>query len=38
LSEPWYCCAEPTRDQLVAIGGAVPAPAGEKVVAADGFV
>src|SRR5258708_991737 len=22
LSEPWYCCAEPTRDQLVAIGGA----------------
>src|SRR5258705_12238725 len=28
LSEPWYCCAEPTRDQLVAIGGgAAPAPA-----------
>jgi radical SAM superfamily enzyme YgiQ (UPF0313 family) len=22
LSEPWYCCAEPTRDQLVSIGGA----------------
>src|SRR5713101_5126808 len=21
LSEPWYCCAEPTRDQLVSIGG-----------------
>jgi hypothetical protein len=20
LSEPWYCCAEPTRDQLVSIG------------------
>src|SRR5262249_40030599 len=20
LSEPWYCCAEPTKDQLVAIG------------------
>src|SRR5260370_9387577 len=19
LSEPWYCCAEPTRDQLVSI-------------------
>ena len=38
LSEPWYCCAEPTRDQLVAIGGAAPAPAVEKVVAADGFV
>jgi radical SAM superfamily enzyme YgiQ (UPF0313 family) len=39
LSEPWYCCAEPTRDQLVAIGGAAArAPAVEKVVAADGFV
>jgi radical SAM superfamily enzyme YgiQ (UPF0313 family) len=40
LSEPWYCCAEPTRDQLVAIGGtgAASAPALEKVVAADGFV
>src|SRR5712671_3671479 len=39
LSEPWYCCAEPTKDQLVAIGGAAaPAPAVEKVVAADGFV
>jgi radical SAM superfamily enzyme YgiQ (UPF0313 family) len=38
LSEPWYCCAEPTRDQLVAIGGAAPAPAVERVVAADGFV
>src|SRR5258706_370920 len=24
LSEPWYCCAEPTRDQLVSIG--VPKP------------
>src|ERR1700730_7015517 len=21
LSEPWYCCEEPTRDQLVSIGG-----------------
>jgi len=38
LSEPWYCCAEPTRDQLVAIGGAAVARAPEKVVAADGFV
>jgi radical SAM superfamily enzyme YgiQ (UPF0313 family) len=38
LSEPWYCCAEPTRDQLVAIGGVAAAPAVEKVVAADGFV
>src|SRR5467141_958049 len=38
LSEPWYCCTEPTRDQLVAIGGAAVARAPEKVVAADGFV
>ena len=40
LSEPWYCCAEPTRDQLVAIGGAAaaPTPTPEKVLAADGFV
>jgi hypothetical protein len=38
LSEPWYCCAEPTRDQVVSIGGtaakAQPAPA----VMADDFV
>lgn len=33
LSEPWYCCAEPTKDQLVSLGvapakrAAVPAPA-----------
>jgi len=20
LSEPWYCCAEPTKDQLISIG------------------
>jgi len=39
LSEPWYCCAEPTRDQLVGIGGvAVAAPASEQVMTADGFV
>jgi radical SAM superfamily enzyme YgiQ (UPF0313 family) len=38
LSEPWYCCAEPTRDQLVSIGGAAAAPVAEKVMAADGFV
>jgi hypothetical protein len=36
LSEPWYCCAEPTQDQLVAIGGAAAAP--KKVMTADGFV
>ena len=37
LSEPWYCCAEPTRDQLVSIG--VPKPLAKNPVAsADGFV
>src|SRR6266403_4180989 len=38
LSEPWYCCAEPTKDQLVAIGGVAAAQGGENVMAADGFV
>jgi radical SAM superfamily enzyme YgiQ (UPF0313 family) len=38
LSEPWYCCAEPTRDQLVAIGGLAGARVAEKTVTADGFV
>ncbi len=38
LSEPWYCCAEPTQDQLVAIGGVAAARVAEKAVAADGFV
>jgi len=37
LSEPWYCCAEPTHDQLVSIGGTRP-PAEQAVAAADGFV
>jgi radical SAM superfamily enzyme YgiQ (UPF0313 family) len=37
LSEPWYCCAEPTRDQLVSIGGAKPQ-AKQAVASADGFV
>jgi radical SAM superfamily enzyme YgiQ (UPF0313 family) len=37
LSEPWYCCAEPTRDQLVSIG--LQKPVVHKAVAtADGFV
>ncbi len=37
LSEPWYCCAEPTRDQLVSIG--VPKPLVKNAVAgADDFV
>jgi radical SAM superfamily enzyme YgiQ (UPF0313 family) len=38
LSEPWYCCAEPTADQLVSIGaaaGKAPEPA---AASADGFV
>jgi radical SAM superfamily enzyme YgiQ (UPF0313 family) len=38
LSEPWYCCAEPTRDQLVAIGGAAAKTQPERVVMADDFV
>jgi radical SAM superfamily enzyme YgiQ (UPF0313 family) len=37
LSEPWYCCAEPTRDQLVSIGGAAQE-LEEPVIATDGFV
>jgi radical SAM superfamily enzyme YgiQ (UPF0313 family) len=37
LSEPWYCCAEPTTDQLVSIGG--PKPQVKTATAsADGFV
>jgi radical SAM superfamily enzyme YgiQ (UPF0313 family) len=37
LSEPWYCCAEPTHDQLVSIG--VAKPLVKTVLAtADGFV
>jgi radical SAM superfamily enzyme YgiQ (UPF0313 family) len=37
LSEPWYCCAEPTRDQLVSIGAPKPM-AKNAVASADGFV
>jgi hypothetical protein len=37
LSEPWYCCAEPTKNQLVSIGA--PKPLVKNAVAtADGFV
>jgi radical SAM superfamily enzyme YgiQ (UPF0313 family) len=37
LSEPWYCCAEPTQDQLVSIG--VQKPVTKHALAtADGFV
>lgn len=38
LSEPWYCCAEPTHDQFVSIGSMatkIPEPA---ALSADGFV
>jgi hypothetical protein len=38
LSEPWYCCAEPTTDQLVSIGSMskkIPEPS---AISADGFV
>jgi hypothetical protein len=37
LSEPWYCCAEPTAHQLVSIGS-VAKKGNEPAVAADGFV
>jgi hypothetical protein len=37
LSEPWYCCAEPTKDQFVSIGGIAKARP-EVMVATDGFV
>lgn len=35
LSEPWYCCAEPTQDQFVAIGVAPAKPAAEPAGAGD---
>jgi hypothetical protein len=38
LSEPWYCCAEPTRDQLVSIGAPAVRTQRETVATADGFV
>jgi radical SAM superfamily enzyme YgiQ (UPF0313 family) len=37
LSEPWYCCAEPTRDQLVSIGASKPL-VKNAVAGADDFV
>jgi len=36
LSEPWYCCAEPTKDQLVSIGA--KRKRSERAMTADGFV
>jgi len=38
LSEPWYCCAEPTRDQLVSIGSVSPHPVATPAASPDGFV
>jgi radical SAM superfamily enzyme YgiQ (UPF0313 family) len=38
LSEPWYCCAEPTKEQLVSIGSVTKKPAEPATVKADGFV
>jgi radical SAM superfamily enzyme YgiQ (UPF0313 family) len=37
LSEPWYCCAEPTTDQLISIGRPKPV-ASSPTVSADSFV
>jgi hypothetical protein len=38
LSEPWYCCAEPTKEQLVSIGSVAKKAAQPATVAAEGFV
>ena len=38
LSEPWYCCAEPTKDQLVSIGGEAVSKVREATAGAEGFV
>ena len=37
LSEPWYCCAEPTSDQLISIGRPKPV-FNNPTVSADSFV
>ena len=37
LSEPWYCCAEPTTDQLISIGRPKPV-VSNPTVSADSFV
>jgi radical SAM superfamily enzyme YgiQ (UPF0313 family) len=37
LSEPWYCCAEPTADQLISIGRP-QTPARKPAIAADDYV
>jgi hypothetical protein len=38
LSEPWYCCAEPTKDQLVAIGSTAKSSPAPVVSTANDFV
>jgi radical SAM superfamily enzyme YgiQ (UPF0313 family) len=37
LSEPWYCCAEPTSEQLISIGKPKPAIATSSI-SSEGFV
>lgn len=37
LSEPWYCCAEPTKDQLVSLGLAPAKKQQPAALAADSF-
>jgi hypothetical protein len=37
LSEPWYCCAEPTREQFVSLGQ-VPKKLQEAVPATGSYV
>jgi radical SAM superfamily enzyme YgiQ (UPF0313 family) len=37
LSEPWYCCAEPTTDQLISIGRPKPV-VNNPAMSADSFV
>ena len=38
LSEPWYCCAEPTQAQLLSIGSPQPAATPIPTITADSFV
>jgi hypothetical protein len=38
LSEPWYCCAEPTKDQLVSLGVAPAKKQQPPALTADSFV
>jgi radical SAM superfamily enzyme YgiQ (UPF0313 family) len=38
LSEPWYCCAEPTEDQFISIGAFAKKPPQPEPIGADNFV